>query len=66
MSGLIVLPNIDSLNFIIDICYNYNITNVEIQKLQDLWILYCFEELDFAFLRFVLLRNGIPCDCIAN
>ena len=66
MSGLIVLPSIESLNFVVDICYNYNICNVEIQKLHDLWILYCFEELDFAFLRFVLLLNGIPCDCIAN
>lgn len=63
--GVFIIPSSGSLRFLIDICYEFNISNLEVQRYGELYVAFFSDDLIFSFLRFIMIRNRIPCDCIS-
>lgn len=51
-------------NFILDFSSEFDISTIEFMKKEDVYFCFVFDDLDFSFLRFNLVKRHISCECI--
>ena len=51
-------------NFILDLSSEFDISTIEFMKKEDVYFCFVFDDLDFSFLRFNLVKRHISCECI--
>ncbi len=60
-SGLLILFSDCDVSLMLEICLKFDVYNLEIEFIEDAYFCTYFDELQYNFIRFVLVRNGIRC-----
>ena len=56
--GMVLVPGNSELDIITQLCWNFNI-KFEINLFDDCYIVYIFGELQYWFIRFILVKNEV-------
>ena len=56
--GLVMIPGNDDLDIAMQLCWKFNV-EFDLDIFEDYFVLFFFKELQFWFIRFTLVKNGV-------